>query len=33
MCNEYTVKLLKDKILQVERVKIEQALIKLKLQE
>ena len=33
MCNEYTVKLLQDKTLQVERVKIEQALIKLKLQE
>ena len=33
MCNEYTVKLLQDKTLQVERVKTEQALIKLKLQE
>ena len=33
VCNEYTVKLLQDKTLQVERVKIEQALIKLKLQE
>ena len=33
MCNEYTVKLLQDKTLQVERVKIQQALIKLKLQE
>ena len=33
MCNEYTVKLLQYKTLQVERVKIEQALIKLKFQE
>ena len=33
MCNEYTVKSLQNKTLQVERVKIEQALIKLKLQE
>ena len=33
MYNEYTVKLLQYKTLQVERVKIEQALIKLKLQE
>ena len=33
MCNEYTVKFLQNKTLQVERVKIEQALIKLKLQE
>ena len=33
MCNEYTVKLLQDQTLQVERVKIEQALIKLKFQE
>ena len=33
MFNEYTIKLLQDKTLQVERVKIEQALIKLKLQE
>ena len=33
MCNEYTLKLLQDKTLQVERVKIEQPLIKLKLQE
>ena len=33
ICNEYTVKLLQDKNLQVERVKTEQALIKLKLQE
>ena len=33
MYNEYTVKTLQNKTLQVERVKIEQALIKLKLQE
>ena len=33
MCNEYTVKLWQNKTLQVEKVKIEQALIKLKLQE
>ena len=33
MCNEYNLKLLQDKTLQVERVKIEQPLIKLKLQE
>ena len=33
MCNKYTVKILQNKTLQVERVKIEQALIKLKLQE
>ena len=32
MCNEYTVKILQNKTLQVERVKIEQTLIKLKLQ-
>ena len=33
MCNKYTVKIFQNKTLQVERVKIEQALIKLKLQE
>ena len=33
LCNEYTVKLLQNKTLQVERFKIEQGLIKLKLQE
>ena len=33
MYNEYTIKLLQNKALQVERVKIEQELIKLKLQE
>ena len=33
MCHEYTVKLLQNKTPQVERVKIEQPLIKLKLQE
>ena len=33
MCNEYTMKLLQNRAFQVERVKIEQGLIKLKLQE
>ena len=33
MCNKYTVKLLQNKALQVERIKVEQGLIQLKLQE